>query len=197
MGPAIWTARQLCLGMLFLALSSLAALAQVAAWKSSQDAGDKAYRLGHYAEAESQFKAALKAAEAFGPQDPRLALDLYKLAEVYRAEGKYAVAEPLQQRSLAIRETSLGPEHPDVAESLNGLALLYQAQHRYADAEALYQRSLAISRKALGTEHPNVAVQLNNLAKLYRDQERPTRRSSFLSARCRSWRRRRGRSNPM
>ena len=41
-------------------------------------------------------------------------------------QGQYAKAEPLYQRSLAIREKALGPEHPDVATSLNNLAGLYR-----------------------------------------------------------------------
>ena len=36
-------------------------------------------------------------------------------AELYRAQGRYAEAEPLYKRSLAIREKALGPDHPDVA----------------------------------------------------------------------------------
>ena len=100
-------------------------------------------------------------------QDPK-SLDLQ--AQLYRAEGRYADAEPLFKRSLAIREQALGPEHPDVAMSLNNLALLYRVQGRYAEAEPLYQRSLAIWVKALGAEHPNVAMSLNNLAELYQAQ---------------------------
>ena len=42
-------------------------------------------------------------------------------------QGKYGEAEPLCERSQAIRERILGPEHPDVAQSLNNRAgLLYQ-----------------------------------------------------------------------
>lgn len=37
-------------------------------------------------------------------------------------QGKYAKAEPLYERSLAIREKSLGLNHPDVAVSRNNLA---------------------------------------------------------------------------
>jgi tetratricopeptide (TPR) repeat protein len=65
---------------------------------------------------------------------------------LYRAQGRYAEAEPLYQRSLAIREQALGAEHPDVAQSLNNLAELYRAQGRYAEAEPLYARSLAIEQ---------------------------------------------------
>jgi tetratricopeptide (TPR) repeat protein len=84
--------------------------------------------------------------------------------------ARYTEAEPLYQRSLAIREKSLGPGHPDVAFPLNGLANLYQEQGKYKEAEPLYQRSLAIREKSLGPEHPDVASPLNNLALLYKEQ---------------------------
>jgi tetratricopeptide (TPR) repeat protein len=105
-----------------------------------------------------------------GPEHPDVAQSLNNLAWLYYAQGQYAKAKPLFQRSLAIGETALGPEHPNVATSLNNLASLYHAQGQYAKAEPLYQRSLAISEKALGPEHPDVANSLNNLAELYQAQ---------------------------
>ena len=57
------------------------------------------------------------------------------LAELYRAQGKYAEAEPLYKRALGIREKALGPDHPDVATGLNNLAELYRVQGKYAEAE--------------------------------------------------------------
>ena len=68
--------------------------------------------------------------------------------------GRYAEAEPLYRRSLAIREKQLGRDHPDVATSLNNLAVLYQAMGRYAEAEPLYRRSLEIREKQLGATTP-------------------------------------------
>ena len=65
---------------------------------------------------------------------------LNNLAGLYQHQGRYADAEPLYKRSLAIYEKALGPDHPDVARSLNDLALLYAKQGRYADAEPLYKR---------------------------------------------------------
>ena len=97
---------------------------------------------------------------------------LNNLAGLYDDQGRYADAEPLYKRSLAIREKALGPDHPDVATSLNNLAALYDDQGRYADAEPLYKRSLAIREKALGPDHPDVATSLNNLAALYTSQGR-------------------------
>ena len=44
------------------------------------------------------------------------------LGTLYQAQGRYAEADPLYTRSLAIRETALGPAHPDIGRSLNNLA---------------------------------------------------------------------------
>ena len=49
---------------------------------------------------------------ALGPNHPGVATDLNNLAELLRAKGDYASAEPLYQRALAIREEKLGPDHP-------------------------------------------------------------------------------------
>src|SRR5260370_773531 len=100
---------------------------------------------------------------AEGRQLNQRALALYQ-------QDRYADAEPLFKRALAIREKALGTNHPLVATSLNNLAELYRAQGRYAEAETLYQRALAVREKALGLDHPNVAQSLNNLAELYREQ---------------------------
>ena len=72
------------------------------------DARAEAYLQGDYTEAEKQFAAALKEAEQFAPKDPRLATGLNSLAEVYRAQGRYAEAEPLYKRSLAKHRSETG-----------------------------------------------------------------------------------------
>ncbi len=53
-----------------------------------------------------------------------MATNLNNLANLYHAQGKYAEAEPLYKRALAIVEKALGPEHPHVAARLNNLAQL-------------------------------------------------------------------------
>ena len=45
--------------------------------------------------------------KAFGPAHSDMAATLNTLAELYYAQGKYAQAEPLLQRALAIREKAL------------------------------------------------------------------------------------------
>ena len=62
--------------------------------------------------------------------DMILVATLNDQAESYKEEGRYADAEPLYKRVLAISQKALGPDHPDVAQSLNNLADLYSAQGR-------------------------------------------------------------------
>jgi CHAT domain-containing protein/Tfp pilus assembly protein PilF len=97
---------------------------------------------------------------------------LNDLALLYLQQDRYADAEPLLKRALAVREKALGPDHPTVAPELNNLAKLYDDQNRYADAELLYKRALAIHEKWRGPEHPRFANSLNNLAVLYTHQSR-------------------------
>jgi len=81
-------------------------------------------------------------------EELRLAASLDDEARLYHKQGKYAEAEPVYQRSLAIREKTLGAEHPDVATSLENLADVYQAQGKYAEAEPLLRKARAIREKA-------------------------------------------------
>ena len=46
-----------------------------------------------------------------GPEQPDVARSVVDLAELYQAEGKYAEAEPLYRRALAINEKVFGPDH--------------------------------------------------------------------------------------
>nr|MDQ2716730.1 tetratricopeptide repeat protein [Chloroflexota bacterium] len=82
----------------------------------------------------------------------------------------YAIAQPLCQCALEIREQLLGVNHPDTATSLNNLAGLYESQGRYTEAEPLYQQALAIREQVLGPTHPATATSLDNLAGLHKNQ---------------------------
>ncbi len=73
-----------------------------------------------------------------------MATSLNNLAELYRAQGNYAEAEPLYRRSLAILAKVLGPEHPDVATTLENYAALLRATGRSDGAAELEGRANAI-----------------------------------------------------
>ena len=133
---------------LCVALVATQACTQPTNWGMHHTAGQKAYEQGRYAEAEKARLLALKEAENFGPEDPRLATSLNDLAVLYHAQGKYAEAEPLHKRALAIREKALGPEHSDVATSLENYAALLRKMNRDAEASKMEARAKAIREKS-------------------------------------------------
>ena len=108
-------------------------------------------------------------------------MTLFGLAMVYQDQHRYAEAEPLFKRVLAIEEKAEGPRSPDgLIIILNGLAQVYNAQGRYAEAEPLLKRALAIREKDLNPQHPRVAENLNDLATLYYAQGRFTEAEQLL-----------------
>ena len=84
-----------------------------------------------------------------------------------RERARFAEAEPLYLRALAICEQQLGPEHPDTGDTVDELAMIYEWQGRNAEAEPLYLRALAIREQYWGAEHPTTATSLHNLAGFY------------------------------
>ncbi len=80
-----------------------------------------------------------------------MAATLNNLAELYRAQRRYAQAEPFYRRLLSLQEKTLGPEHPKVAatlynlaQSLENQATLLRKTARDAEAEEVETRAKAI-----------------------------------------------------
>jgi hypothetical protein len=112
-------------------------------------------------------------ADAAGVADPTpTARLLNRVGLLLQAKARYAEAEPLMRRALAIDEASFGDAHPHVARHLNNLALLLRDTNRLAEAEPLMRRALAIDEESFGDAHPTVAICLNNLAQLLQDTYR-------------------------
>lgn len=152
-------------------------------WEKHIDSGWVSLKQKKYTEAEKYFLNALKEAEKFPPDDPRLRLTLNNLAETYRVQARYNEAEPFFKRLLAMDEKALGPEHPSVAASLNNLANNYRVLGKYAEAEPLYKRALEIWVRVLGPEHPLVAHIQESYADLFRKTGR-VREAEKLEARA-------------
>ena len=110
---------------------------------------DADWKAGRYSQAEDIAKKEISSADHEGNEGGAGDWS-FALAKMYHDRGRYAEAEPLYKRALAISEKALGPDHPNVAMNLNSLALLFDAQARRTEAEPLYKRALAIYEKALG-----------------------------------------------
>ena len=100
----------------------------------------------------------------WGPTTPTSARSLNNLAVLYRAQGRYAEAEPLVQAQPRHPREGAGARPPRRRHVAQQPGRAVPAQGRYAEAEPLYKRSLAIREKALGPDHPDVGTSLNNLA---------------------------------
>ena len=70
-----------------------------------------------------------------------MAESLNLLAVIYLAQGKYAKAEPLYRRALAILKKRVGPDHPNIVKTLNNLAELYEKIGKRVEAAALRDRA--------------------------------------------------------
>jgi len=130
-------------------------------------------RTGSYKEAEaSANKYVTLVRERYTENHPKFATAIYWQAYTFESQRRYAEAEPLFKRALAIDEKTLGPDHQDVGEVLSNLAILYVAQGRYAEAEPLFKRAVLIREKVLGPDDISVAASLKNLTELYAIQNR-------------------------
>ena len=87
-------------------------------------------------------------------------------------QGRYAEAEPLYQRALALREQALGPDHPEVAHSLNNLAGSTGRRGATPRPSPSTSGPWPSASRRWGPTHPQVADSLNNLAVLYHAQGR-------------------------
>ncbi|HEX5760716.1 MAG TPA: tetratricopeptide repeat protein [Thermoanaerobaculia bacterium] len=85
------------------------------------------------------------------------------IGRAYDGLGLYDRAEPLLERSLALRRRAFGAAHPEVAESLYALGALHWQRGELDLAEATFRRALAMRRALLGGGDPAVAESLNAL----------------------------------
>ena len=92
-------------------------------------------------------------------------------AQWLHEQARYAEAEPLFRRTLAIIENYISSDNPVLATSLNNLAGVLLETDRQTEAEPLLRRALAINEKHFG-EDMNVAVSLNNLGRLLQTRDR-------------------------
>ena len=159
---------------------ALALPAAAADWRALNDEAIALYRKGDLDAAATRAREAVAAAEtAAGPDHPSVASCLNNLAAILRAQKKYAEAEPLYQRVLAIRERTFGAASPETALALNNLAVLHDAQDQLEPAEAYYRRALEIREKAQ-PDALDTAATMNALAAVYMAQRKYERAEPLL-----------------
>src|SRR5262249_41029875 len=83
----------------------------------------------------------------FGPEHVEVGEVLAVLAGFHALKDRFADAEPLEQRAIAIMEKGLGADHPAFGDFLIRIASPYR-RRRFGYARPLYQRAVDIYERA-------------------------------------------------
>ncbi len=105
--------------------------------------------------------------EKRGADDLELGIPLEGLGVYLTLRARYAEAEPLLRRALAIIEKHRGPNHPDVALALINLSLVHAVKldEKENPADPMLARAVAILEKK-NREDPQIARALTTMATL-------------------------------
>jgi Tfp pilus assembly protein PilF len=133
--------------------------------------GETRAREGRYAEAASQFEAALREAERDDPEDVRVPVTWNNLGVVCRVLGRTRQAERYYRLSIAYYEKHPGLE-TSLATTLENLAALDVTMGQTSRAESLYRRSLEIRRGLARPGDSGVSEVLHGLAQLEHSRHR-------------------------
>lgn len=139
-----------------------------------------------YPQAEQKGREALALAErSFGPDDPRVAKTLVRLANVHHWQKRYEAAVPLLERAIEILERHPegdGP-HAELPAALSAYGAHLSALQRGPEAERAWRRALAERERLKGPDHPMQVWDLNALGQSaqgrgeYREAEQHLRRA--------------------
>lgn len=117
-------------------------------------------------------KVAARLEALLGPDAPQLAEPLEARAANLGVQGRYAEADRVRKRALALKEKAYGPESVEVAVTLQGLALLNRQRNRPDEAMSYAKRALAVADKKLGPKDIRRAQMLFELADLHMTAKR-------------------------
>jgi tetratricopeptide (TPR) repeat protein len=136
---------------------------------------------GLHEEAAAAYDAALPVAEALAGVAPDLLTALlHNIAGLAHAQQRYAEAEPVARRGLALRrgEHRLAADRPGLAADLAALAAIVEGLERWEEAERLYREALTGWRE-LGDRYEE-AMTANGLAQVLRRTDRTDEAESLL-----------------
>lgn len=105
-----------------------------------------------------------------GATSPRLVPYMLEAAELMESLSRYAEAEALFQRALAVRESTLAGASGsslDVAAVMYHLGWFYSNLANHTRSEEYFTRCVAIRERIVGRKHMLTASALNGLAVLY------------------------------
>jgi tetratricopeptide (TPR) repeat protein len=139
---------------------------------------------GACSEAPTQEKtllAAVSDAAQWKATDPRVAKAHENLADYYSAEGRYADAERVYQKTLELDEDMLGRANPAIIPAIDDLARVNFAQMKYDQAGELMARELRIMEREYGDNDPKLLPSLEQTARVLQSGGRLPDAEKFLA----------------
>jgi tetratricopeptide (TPR) repeat protein len=88
--------------------------------------------------------------QAYGPADPRLAVPLWNLADVYEENGRLDEADALVLRAIEL--TAASAPNSQLSTRVYGYALRLSDRGKHAEAIPLYERALGIAEAVGGAD---------------------------------------------
>ncbi|MBC7790462.1 MAG: tetratricopeptide repeat protein [Anaerolineae bacterium] len=146
-------------------------------WEKFSEAGRECASAKQYDKAEEAYLAAMRAAEHFGDDDPRLPATLNALARVYCMRNKFFPAAALLHRLVAIAERTLGDQHPRVAGVVANLAEMYARLGDIRQELTLRERAHAIRKNSGESDDASLAKGYERLVFLRRKHAEATGQS--------------------
>jgi tetratricopeptide (TPR) repeat protein len=144
------------------------ALRQSYQWRTLIHGSSRDQRLNNLPEAERLATAALDLAGTFDSDDTRFSKSQVQLAEVYRQEGKFDLAERTYQDAMASCKKAVGPKSPELVFPLQSLAnFYYYSRVRYDQVALLYRTILDIIQADPSPNPYELARWQRNLAGVY------------------------------
>jgi CHAT domain-containing protein/tetratricopeptide (TPR) repeat protein len=128
-------------------------------------------QLARYDDAEKSYGRALKINTAlFGLDHHELIGCLAGQASITQDRGKFAEAEALYRRIIALYEKSPNPDPANHARAVDNLGVALLSMGKIDEAEAVHRRAIPLMERAIGATHPDYAIGLQNLAEVYMRQ---------------------------
>ena len=121
------------------------------------------YQLGDYADAETEYRNALRLQESVSEQDATNVIELGSdVAEAMMSRGEFAAAEPMIRQQLARSQKLFGDVSPAGATALHELGVVLWNRGDLAGADQVLRQSLTQWRQF--RDPKNISVGLNDLA---------------------------------
>lgn len=128
------------------------------------------FQLRHFEEAAEQYARVAAFREGDGSHGELT--PLANLAASYEGLGRYAEAEPIYRKVLAIETELGGPDNLETLATAHNLAFLLESMGRLEEAEPIYRDTLGRCERVLGVAHEGTLSCMTGLASLLRDSGR-------------------------